>query len=69
MLRKELDIPSDVAEAFFRDMRAFFRAKGRLEEDSIAARQAQLLQEHLPPGTKLWLSDVKQLFLEMKRQL
>ena len=32
----------------------------------IAAKQAWLLKEHLPSGTKLRVSDVKELFLRMK---
>jgi hypothetical protein len=50
MLRKELVIPPQAARAFVRDMKAFFRAKGQLMQDEIAAKQAWLLKEHLPRG-------------------
>jgi len=68
MLRKEIVIPPAAAKAFIRDMKAFFKAKGQLEHDEIAAKQLWLLKEHLPRGTKLRTSDVKELFLQMKDQ-
>jgi hypothetical protein len=66
MSRKELAIPPEAAKAFVRDMRAFFRAKGQLMQDEIAAKQVWLLKQHLPRGTKLRTSDVKELFLQMR---
>ena len=59
-------MPPEVAQAFVRDMKAFFKAKGQLMQDQIAAKQAWLLKEHLPRGTKLRITDVKELFLQMK---
>ena len=59
-------VPPEAAKAFVRDMRAFFEAKGQIMQDEIAAKQAWLLREHLPRGTKLRISDVKELFLRMK---
>ena len=67
MLRKQLEIPPEAAQAFVRDMKAFFKAKGH-EADEIAAKQAWLLKNHLPRGTKLRIADVKELFLQMKDQ-
>jgi hypothetical protein len=66
MLRKQLEIPPEAAKAFVRDMKAFFEAKGRLMQDEIAAKQAWLLKEHLPRGTKLRATEVKELFLRMR---
>jgi len=39
-----------------------------LNRDEIAAKQSRLLQ-HLPRGTKLRISDVKELFLEIWDQV
>lgn len=69
MPRKPLEIPPEAALEFVKDMRAFFNADGQLEEDRIAADAAWKLKRHLPKGTKLRVSDVKQMFLEMKDQL
>jgi hypothetical protein len=66
MLRKAIVIPPQAAEAFVRDMKAFFKASGQLMQDEIAAKQVWLLKQHLPRGTKLRTSDVKELFLQMR---
>ena len=66
MLRKQLEIPPAAAKAFVRDMKAFFKASGQIMQDEIAARQAWSLRQHLPRGTMLRISDVKELFLQMK---
>jgi len=47
-------------------MKAFFKASGQLVHDEIAAKQVWLLKQHLPRGTKLRTSDVKELFLQMR---
>jgi hypothetical protein len=47
-------------------MKAFFKAKGQLMQDEIAAKQVWLLKQHLPRGAKLRTSDVKELFLLMR---
>jgi hypothetical protein len=67
MPTKSLELPLKVAQAFARDMRAFFNAKTQLEQDEIASRQLHALQafQH-PRDKKLRLADVKQMFLEMK---
>jgi hypothetical protein len=39
MLRKQLELPPEVAKAFARDMRAYFKAKDQNKRDEIAARQ------------------------------
>ena len=66
-MRKQLDIPPEAAAAFIRDIRAFFKASGH-EADEIAAEAGWRLKQHLPRGTKLRISDVKELFLQMKDQ-
>jgi hypothetical protein len=66
MPSKPTELPREVALAFARDMRAFFKAKDQLKLDEIAAGTGWMLQQHLPHGTKLRLSDVKALFLQMR---
>jgi hypothetical protein len=65
MLRKQLEIPPEAAKTFVRDMKAFFKASGH-EADGIAAEAGWRLKQHLPRGTKLRISDVKALFLQMR---
>ena len=67
MLRKELKIPPEDAKAFVRDMKAYFNASGH-EADEIAAEAGWRLKQHLPRGTKLRISVVKALFLQMSNQ-
>jgi hypothetical protein len=56
-----------VAQAFVRDMRAFFKAKNQLKQDEIASRQLQALVAFQRPRDKrLRLADVKQMFLQMR---
>jgi hypothetical protein len=69
MLRKQLEVPPEAAKAFVRDMGAFFKASGQLMQDEIAAKQVWLLKQHLPRGTKLRTSDVKELFLRIRDQV
>jgi hypothetical protein len=69
MPTKSLELPLKVAQAFTRDMRAFFKAKTQLEQDEIASRQLHALQAfQRPRDKKLRLADGKQMFLEMKDQ-
>ena len=65
-MRKPIALPPEAAKAFVRDMKAFFKASGQLMQDEIAAKQAWLLKERLPRGTKLRTSDVKELFHQMR---
>jgi len=69
MPSKPFELPPEAAKAFVRDMKAFFNANGPLMQDEIAAKQVWLLKQHLPSGTKLRTSDVKELFLQMKDQV
>ena len=59
-----------ISDESFGDLgrQAFFKAKGH-EADEIAAKQAWLLKNHLPLGTKLRISDVKELFHQMRDQV
>jgi hypothetical protein len=67
MPSKPIELPPEVAKAFVRDMRAFFAADGTgVKADEIAARQAWLLQQHY--GGKVRLTDVKEMFLQMRDQ-
>ncbi len=67
MTRKPLDLPPAVARAFVKDMRAFFAEEDKHKQDAIAVRQLNALREHQGPREKpLRLSDVKQMFVEMK---
>jgi hypothetical protein len=64
---KHIELPPRVAQAFVRDMRAFFKAKNQLKQDEIAARQLHALHafQH-PREKKLRLADVKAMFLQMR---
>ena len=64
-MRKQLEIPPEAAQAFVRDMRAFFKASGH-KADEIAAEAGWRLKQHLPRGTRLRISDVKEMFHAMK---
>ena len=59
------DIPPAVARAFLQDMRAFFAAETELKRDEIAARQRHILLEHMPPKSRLRISEVRELFQRM----
>ncbi|MBR1122089.1 hypothetical protein JQ628_11235 [Bradyrhizobium lablabi] len=69
MPRKQLEIPPEAAQEFIRDMKAFFEAKGQLEGDEIAATALWKLKQHLPRGTKIGLTRVKELFHAMRDEL
>ena len=64
---KPLELPPEVARRFFEDMRAFHRERNPIKRDDIAARQLHALSGHLRPrDRKLRLSDVKELFEQMR---
>jgi hypothetical protein len=66
---KHIELPPRVAQAFVRDMRAFFKAKNQLKQDEIASRQLHaLIAFQRPRDKKLRLADVKQMFLQMRDQ-
>lgn len=64
---KPLELPPKIARAFVKDMHAYFAEENQTTRDAIAVRQLHALKEHQGPREKvLRLSDVKQMFLEMK---
>jgi hypothetical protein len=64
---KHIELPPRVAQAFVRDMRAFFKAKNQLKQDEIASRQLHALWAFQGSREKkLRLADVKEMFLQMK---
>jgi hypothetical protein len=52
MPTKSLELPVKVAQAFARDMRAFFNAETKLEQDEIASRQSHALWPFQGPRDK-----------------
>jgi hypothetical protein len=67
MLRKQLELPPEVARAFVRDMRAYFKAETQNKRDEVAARQRSALSEFQGPrDKKLRVTDVISMFQEMK---
>jgi hypothetical protein len=67
MIRKPLDLPPDVASAFVTAMRDYFSEEDRIKQDAIAAHQLSVLSQYQSPREKpLRLSDVNQMFVEMK---
>jgi hypothetical protein len=64
---KNIELPPRVAQAFVRDMRAFFKAKNQLKQDEIASRQLHALWAFQSPrDKKLRVADVKEMFLQMR---
>jgi hypothetical protein len=47
-------------------MKLFFKAENVLDRDEVAVGTAWMLKNHLPRGTKLRITDVKELFLRMR---
>jgi len=64
--RVPLEPPPEVARRFFEDMSAFHRARNPVKRDEIAARQLHALQGYMPRDRKLRLSDIKELFEQMR---
>jgi hypothetical protein len=66
MPNKPIELPPDVARAFVRDMKAFFACgHDTIKADGIAAMQLHALKQHY--NGKLKLTDVKEMFLQMRR--
>src|SRR5215831_16460053 len=65
--RPPFELPPEIARRFFEDLRAFHREKNPIKADEIAARQLHALRQYLRPrDKKLRLSDVKEMFRQMK---
>lgn len=66
-LRRQLELPPDVAKEFVRDMRAFHREKSQIKRAEIAARQRFALSQFQGPRDKaLRVSEVIKMFQEMR---
>jgi DNA topoisomerase IB len=66
-LKKPLDLPPGVASTFVSTMKDYFAEADNTKRDAIAARQLSVLSQYQSPREKpLRLSDVKQMFVEMK---
>jgi hypothetical protein len=67
LLRKQLELPPEIAKAFVRDMRLFFKAKDQNKRDEIAARQRSALGElQGPRDKKLRVTDVIKMYRRMR---
>jgi hypothetical protein len=64
MPSKPIELPPGFARRFVDDMRAYFAETNLIKRDEIAARQLHALRQ-LYAG-KLRLTDVTQMFLQMK---
>lgn len=65
---KLIEIPPEAARSFVDGMRAFFAAgNNTIKVDEIAARQLHALRAYQGPREKkLKLTDVKEMFLQMR---
>jgi len=62
------ELPPEVAQAFVRDMKAFFACgHDTIKADGIAAMQLHALKQHY--SGKLRLTDVKEMFVQMRDQI
>jgi hypothetical protein len=67
MPSKPIELPPAVARDLVRDMHAFFKAGGTgVKTDGIAGQQLHALKQHY--AGKLRLTDVKEMFLQMRDQ-
>jgi probable addiction module antidote protein len=65
--RKKLDLPQDVARAFIKDMREYFREKHPIRRGEIARRQLVALRDYNPSSVKeLLLPDIYEMFEKIK---
>jgi hypothetical protein len=65
--RPSIELQPEIARRFFEDLRAYHRERNPIKADEIAARQLDALRGHLRPrDKKLRLSDVKELFEQMR---
>jgi hypothetical protein len=64
--RREIEIPPAVARQFAADMEAYHAETNATRRDAIAAGTRHILLEVLPAGTKLRVSEVKELFAKLK---
>ncbi|GIQ75427.1 hypothetical protein [Bradyrhizobium sp. RD5-C2] len=62
--RKPIEIPPEVARQFTADMKAYHAEQDDIRRDRIAVGTRHVLLLHRRAGTKLRLSEVKELFEE-----
>jgi hypothetical protein len=68
--RAPLELPPSVANAFVSATRDYFAELDNTKQDAIAAHQLDVLRLYQSPQEKkLRLSDVKAMFLEIKRSI
>ena len=65
MVRWNFDLPPDAVHAFVADMRAYHAEKDWCRRDEIAARQARLLNDHLP-SRRMTALEVGEVFMLMR---
>ncbi|MGY3590497.1 hypothetical protein ACVIGB_009920 [Bradyrhizobium sp. USDA 4341] len=64
--RKPLEISPEVARQFAADMRADHAGQDDIRRDRIAVGTRHMLLQHVPTGTKLRLSKIKEPFELLK---
>ncbi|PDT74107.1 hypothetical protein [Bradyrhizobium sp. C9] len=64
--RKPIEIPPEIAREFVADMKAYHAEQDEIRQDRIAVGTRHMLLQHMPTGTKLRLSEVKELFELMR---
>ncbi|MTV13166.1 MULTISPECIES: hypothetical protein [Bradyrhizobium] len=62
IIRKSIEIPLEVARQSAADMLAYHAEQDDIRRDRIAVDTRYILLEHVPAGTKLRLTEVKELF-------
>jgi hypothetical protein len=69
MPRKPIELPPDFARRFAEDMLAWFAETNSIKRDEITARQLHALRQHQGPrDKKLCVTDVIQMFVQMRDQ-
>ncbi|WP_456738673.1 MULTISPECIES: hypothetical protein [unclassified Bradyrhizobium] len=62
----QIEIPPGAARQFLAAMQAYHAEHDALRRDMIAVRTYHMLLEHMPRGSKLPLSKVKELFDQLR---
>jgi hypothetical protein len=67
VIKLNMNLPPEVARRFVEDMEEYFAEPNPLKRDGIALCQLHALREHRRPrDSRLSLSDVKELFRQMR---
>lgn len=66
MKRTPIEIPPKVARRFAAHLQAYHAEQDANRRDEIAAEARHMLLEHIPAGSKLRVSEVKELFELMR---